>query len=175
MSHFYRLVSTGNKSDENCKIYVLTVLNKNGERTGSIPIEWRRAMAEIPLDPPWPHCQVLHAPCVPEDSGKQQYVIRRRPGAEMPDIKTCDEFAIVSAKAKAVIEANDDMAHEFIPATLLDEQCQPLATAQAYYLLNVRRVLQIEETGGGLPMKDACSPRVMPRRCFCRRYRNTRS
>lgn len=68
------------------------------------------------------------------------------PGIELPDIWAGGEFALVSERAKAVLEACDYFGHEYIETEIQDTNRRRI-NRTPYYLLNVRRVLKIEELG----------------------------
>lgn len=146
MSHFYRLYTINDFTGTKCGIGVAETYRPSGI-TGSLPPEFRRGMKEIPLDPPWPHCKMLRAPLVPAGYEKEYYIFKLQPGVELPDIWAWGEFALVSERAKGVLETCDDFGHEYIETEIQDENRQRI-NQMSYYLLNVRRILQIDELGG---------------------------
>lgn len=162
MSHFYRLFSFNLDNSRLLKKcgydHVDTFLPGGGDWTG-MPGEWWRALDrdEIPLDPPWPHCRMLRAPCLlPQFGPAPAPLFRMRPGAALPDLWAASQFVLVSARA--VLEPFNDFDHEFIETAVLDADSQQhIPTAVPYYLLNVRRILQIEQLGpyGAIDNEDA--------------------
>ncbi|ARU54574.1 MAG: hypothetical protein MI864_07310 [Pseudomonadales bacterium] len=66
--------------------------------------------------------------------------------AWLPDIWGVANKLIVSEKCKAVIEAMDEMEHEYLPIEWIDWQEKPVKTEQPYYWFNQRRYLKIEPT-----------------------------
>jgi len=104
-------------------------------------------MEEIPLDPPWLHCKMLRAPLIPAGYEQEYYIFNLRPGFELPDIWAWGTRALVSERTKAVLESCDDFGHEYIETEIQDENRQCINKVP-YYLLNVRRFVQIDELGG---------------------------
>jgi hypothetical protein len=146
MSHFYRLYTINDFTGKKCGIGVADTYRPSG-KTGSLPPEYWRAMEEIPLDPPWPHCKMLRAPLMPEEYKQEHYIFNLRPGVELPDVWAWGTRALVSERAKTVLESCDDFGHEYIETEIQDKNRQRINKAP-YYLLSVRRILQIDELGG---------------------------
>ena len=86
-------------------------------------------------------------PLLPKGYDQEYSIFYRKPGAEIPDIWAYGFHALVSERAKKVLEACDDFGHEYIETELQDERRQRI-NEQPYYLLNVRRILQIGEQYG---------------------------
>lgn len=145
MSHFYRLCNVSDYADE--ADFVLKESYRPSGKEGMLPIEWTKAMVEIPQNPPWPHCKVLRAPLFPAGYDQRYHTAMLRPGAEIPDIFCTSERALVSAKAKSVLESCDDFGHEFIETEIQDLNRQRI-NEEPYYLFSVRRFLRIEKLGG---------------------------
>lgn len=145
MSHFYRLHNVSDYADEADFVW------KSSYRPSGIklplPIEWTKAMEEIPQNPPWPHCKVLRAPLFPAGYEQDYNLFKLKPGATIPDVFCNGERALLSAKAKAVLENCDDFGHEFIETEIQDLNRQRI-NEEPYYLFSVRRFLEIESIGG---------------------------
>jgi uncharacterized protein DUF1629 len=145
MNYFYRFCNVddfGGESD-----FVWKGSYRPSDKDGLLPIEWTKAMEEIPQNPPWPHCKVLRAPLFPAGYEQQYHMFKLRPGAAIPDIFCTAERALVSERAKAVLEACDDFGHEYIETEIQDVNHQRI-NQEPYYLLSVRRFLRIDELGG---------------------------
>ena len=65
--------------------------------------------------------------------------------AALPDIWGLDAYLIVSERFKKIIEAQDDMAHQFNPVVFLDEHWQVARSEQTYYWFNLRRFLKVSD------------------------------
>jgi len=146
MTHFYRLFTINTFTGKKCGIGVADMIGPRGPWAG-LPSEWRRGIEEIPLDPPWPHCKMLRAPLTPADCRQIRYLFEHSPGVELPDVWAWGSFALVSEAAKTVLEAQDDFGHEYIETEVLDTERQQI-NRKPYYLLNVRRILEIDELRG---------------------------
>jgi hypothetical protein len=149
MSHFYRLHTVNDYTGQSgIGVDVAKTYRPSG-KNGSLPTEWRRALLqdEVPLDPPWPHCKMLRAPLMPPGFEQEYYVFILQPGVEVPDIWASGDRALVSERAKAVLQVCDDFGHEFIETEIQNEQQQRI-NKEPYYLLNVRRILEIDESYG---------------------------
>lgn len=145
MPCFYRLYKSNDLAKEaDC---VLEAAYRPSGNKGSLPFEWTFAMEEIPQTPPWPHCRVLRAPLIPPGFEQEYNMFTLRPGKEIPDIFCVSERLLVSARARAVLETSDDFGHEYIETEVQNTQRQRI-NEQAYYLLNVRRYLEIDALGG---------------------------
>lgn len=144
MTHFYRfrqvfdVISSGD--------FCLKEAYRPSGKEGMLPIEWTKAMEEIPQDPPWPHCKVLRAPLFPAGFEQRYYMFKLKPGTAIPDFYGPGERLLVSERARAVLETCDDFEHEYIETEIQDENRQRI-NEQTYYLLSVRRYLRIEELG----------------------------
>jgi hypothetical protein len=149
MSHFYRLHTANDHTGQSgIGVDVAKTYRPSG-KGGGLPTEWRRALLqdEIPLNPLWPHCKILRAPLMPPGYEQEYYIFILQQGVELPDIWASGDSALVSARAKTVLEGCDDFGHEFIETEIQNEQRQRI-NKTAYYLLNVRRILKIDELGG---------------------------
>jgi hypothetical protein len=146
MSHFYRL-HTVNDYTGVTGVEAISSYRPSG-KDGSLPVEWELALLqnEIPLNPPWPHSKMHRAPMMPPGYEQEFAIFRLKPGAELPDIHADGGRALVSERAKAVLEACDDFGHEYIETEIQNEQRQRI-NEKPYYLLNIRRVVKIDELG----------------------------
>ena len=140
MSHFYRLKTINpnelplNRIDFYCP----------SGKSGHYPPSFYWDMQDIPLDPPWPQCQMLRAPLIPEGY-ETVWVFELSPGAELPDIWAEGMVALVSERAKRVLETCDDFGHQFYETEIQNEQRKRI-NETPYYLFHVRRFLKIETT-----------------------------
>ena len=145
MSYFYRLNNVTDHAGESDFIWKGSY--RPSGKDGLLPIAWTKAMEEIPQNPPWPHCKVLRAPLFPQGYEQQYHLFQLKPSAQIPDIFCTQERALVSAKAKAVLEACDHFEHEFIETEIQDLYRQRI-NQEPYYLFSVRRFLRIDELEG---------------------------
>jgi hypothetical protein len=145
MSHFYRLHTVNDYTGQS-GIGVAETYRPSG-KDGGLPPEWWRATRkdEIPPDPLWPHCKMLRAPLMPPGFEQEYHVFILQPGIELPDIWATSDCALVSERAKAVLQACDGFGHEFIETEVQNAQRQRINTVP-YYLLNVRRILNIDSS-----------------------------
>lgn len=149
MSHFYRLHTVNDHTGQSGIGVDVAKMYRPSGKDGHLPPEWLRATRkdEIPLDPPWPHCKMLRAPVMPSGYDQEYHVFILQPGYELPDIWAISDCALVSERAKAVLQTCDDFDHEFIETEVQNEQRQRI-NKTPYYLLNVRRILMIDDLGG---------------------------
>lgn len=146
MSHFFRL-KTINDTEGKADIGAIDFYYPSG-KSRSFPIELiRRNMEEVSLDPPWPECRMLRAPLTSEGYEQEVLVFKRKKDIELPDIWAWGFRLLVSEKAKSVLEACDNFGHEYIETEVQDENHQRI-NQTPYYLLNVRRILEIDQLGG---------------------------
>lgn len=145
MSHFYRLYTVNDFTGNQCGIGVAKSVGPDGPWAGLQP-EWRRAMDEVALDLPWPHCRMFRASLAPPECKQLHYLFNIQPGIELPDIWAWGELGMISERAKRVLESCDDFEHEYIETEIQDTNRQKI-NKETYYLLNVRRILKIDESG----------------------------
>lgn len=120
----------------------------SGERGGAKLMDrWAESMEELPQLLPWPHCKILKVPPLPQELAQEVHVYKLRQGATLPDILCIADRLIVSEAARKVIESCDDFGHEFTETEIQDKQHQRL-NQQPYFLLGIRRYLDIEDIGG---------------------------
>ncbi|MDD5273056.1 MAG: hypothetical protein PHU14_10090 [Methylovulum sp.] len=100
-------------------------------------------MQDVPLDPPWPHCQMFRAPLIPEGY-ETVWVFEVGPHAKLPDIWSDGYVILVSEPAKRVLEACDDFGHQFHETEIQNKQHKRI-NQTPYYLFHVRRYLKIED------------------------------
>lgn len=145
MSYFYRLRNVDDYASEADFVW------KSSYRPSGIdvplPIDWTKAMREVPQNPPWPNCKVLRAPMVPEQYAQDYNVFVLKPGSAIPDLFCNGERALVSARAKSILEACDDFGHEYIETEIQNVDRERI-NESPYYLLSIRRYLAIDEVGG---------------------------
>jgi len=89
---------------------------------------------------------MFRAAPAPQDCKQLNYIFILQPGVGLPDIWAVGEFAIVSERAKAILEACDDFGHEYIETEVRNVEGGRINKIP-YYLLNVRRILRIDESG----------------------------
>lgn len=151
MSHFYRFRQAFDSAQQGDFVWMESY-RPSGIKL-PLPMDWTRAMEEIPQDPPWPHCKVLRAPLFPAGYEQKYNAFRLKPGVAIPDIFGTSERLLVSVRAKAVLESCDDFEHEYIETEVQDENRQRI-NEQPYYLLSIRRFLRIEKLGEKLNMSN---------------------
>lgn len=144
MTHFYRFRQVFD-SIEQGDFRLMEAYRPSGIKT-MLPIEWTKAMEEIPQSPPCPHCKVLRAPLFPAGYEQEYNMFRVKPGKAIPDFYGTGERLLVSETARAVLETCDDFEHEYVETEIQDENRQRI-NEQAYYLLSIRRYLRIEKLG----------------------------
>lgn len=141
MSHFYRLRTVNDSFGKGCGIDWFDTDSWPG-----IQPEWRRAMEEVPVNPPWPHCRIFCAPPMPPGSEAIRFLFNMKPGAVFPDVWFFGALALVSGRTKRILESCDDFGHEYIETEIQDANRRKI-NREHYYLLNVRRILKIDELG----------------------------
>lgn len=144
MSHFYRLKSV-NDFSENPRLYDTGFFNPYGNR--GIYFEFKKGFEEIELNPPWPHCRMYKAPLIPVEHIENFPIFHIGKGGQLPDVWVNDREALVSDRAKNIIEQFDDFGHQFYPIDVWDEKRIKINKIP-YYRLNVRRFLKVDEWKG---------------------------
>ena len=92
-----------------------------------------------------PSCKVFEAP--EYDEGRHALALYFNEDFiedDMPDIWGMQCYLIISDKVKEVIEAVDDMQHQYMPVILVDKDWNVLQSQQQYYWFNLRRFLTIQ-------------------------------
>lgn len=121
----------------------------SGYRGGFDVVDWFRPAEEIPQSSPWPHCRVLRAPLFPDHLAQQIHVYKVSKDKSLPDIVCVASRLLVSQAAREVIKSLDDFEHEFTETEIQDKQRRRI-NEQPYFLLSIRRFLEIEGIDGPL-------------------------
>jgi len=83
--------------------------------------------------------RMLYAPLQADKWLAFDLVFHNELGNKIPDV-FCSEFPVVSESVKNIIEAEDDMKHQFWPVRLVDESGW-IIEQEPYYRLIIRRLL----------------------------------
>jgi len=142
--HFFRLKTVNDTSEEFPVLGRWDRFRPSGDEEAYPAFE--KKFEEITLDPPWPHCRMYRAPEIPRQYW-QIDIFRIREGVEFPDIWADGTEAIVSEKARRVIESFDDFGHQFYATEVWDWNRKPIDTTPRFRM-NVRRFLEIDALGG---------------------------
>ncbi len=102
---------------------------------------------EVILPKPIPHYREFIFPEISSDRfSRFKFKEKGKENEELPDIFNTSEHTIVSARAREVIEENDECKHQFVPAIFINYFGDPIPKGE-YFNLWVKRRLSIEEIG----------------------------
>ncbi len=136
--------------------YQLTMSNKFADRvsidwgelllpSGLENVSYRSRFIELQerlfLNPPVSKCKAYKATFLPKWA-RSEYVVLDIKKGECPDIVPANG-ALVSEKARQIIEKFDDFKHQFLPVEVVDKNGKAVVR-QPYYHMIVRRKIEVE-------------------------------